>query len=196
MIYKSHTFISFVEIKWGSGYDQRPLGSGPCPFHWHWVPVPLFSRLWLRPGTAGLKSQSVNASPLIYWGLWWLSLSYSILSAGPWTSACTWIALLPSYSHHLTREEPWNKDGVRKFLTKTMGKQKKKKTEEKVEPRNTRKRNELRSFREMWMDLDSVIQSKVNQKEKNKSHMLTHIWRIKKNGKDEPISKARREMQM
>ena len=29
-----------------------------------------------------------------------------------------------------------------------------------------------------WMDLESVIQSKVNQKEKNKYHILTHICGI------------------
>ena len=31
-----------------------------------------------------------------------------------------------------------------------------------------------------WMDLDSVIQSEVSQKEKNKYRMLTHIYGIKK----------------
>ena len=29
-----------------------------------------------------------------------------------------------------------------------------------------------------WMDLESVIQSEVSQKEKNKYHMLTHIYGI------------------
>ena len=37
------------------------------------------------------------------------------------------------------------------------------------------KRNEIGSFVEMWVDLDSVIQSEVSQKEKNKYHILTHI---------------------
>ena len=37
------------------------------------------------------------------------------------------------------------------------------------------KRNEVRSFVEMWMDLESVIHSEVNQKEKNKYRILTHI---------------------
>ena len=32
-----------------------------------------------------------------------------------------------------------------------------------------------------WIDLESVIQSEVSQKEKNKYHMLTHIYGIKKN---------------
>ena len=29
-----------------------------------------------------------------------------------------------------------------------------------------------------WMDIESVIQSEVSQKEKNKYHMLTHIYGI------------------
>ena len=37
------------------------------------------------------------------------------------------------------------------------------------------KRNEIRSFVEMWMDLETVIQNEVSQKEKNKYHILTHI---------------------
>ena len=32
----------------------------------------------------------------------------------------------------------------------------------------------------MWMDLESVIQSEVSQKEKIKYHMLTHIYGILK----------------
>ena len=39
-------------------------------------------------------------------------------------------------------------------------------------------RNEIESFVEMWMDLESVIQSEVSQKEKNKYHILTHICGI------------------
>ena len=37
------------------------------------------------------------------------------------------------------------------------------------------KRKEIESFVEMWMDLESVIQSEVSQKEKNKYHILMHI---------------------
>ena len=40
------------------------------------------------------------------------------------------------------------------------------------------KRNDFGSFVEMWMDLESVIQSEVSQKEKNKYRILTHICRI------------------
>ena len=37
------------------------------------------------------------------------------------------------------------------------------------------KRNEIGSFVETWMDLESVIQSEISQKEKNKYRILTHI---------------------
>ena len=40
------------------------------------------------------------------------------------------------------------------------------------------KRNEIESFVETWMDLETVIQSEVSQKEKNKYSMLTHIYGI------------------
>ena len=40
------------------------------------------------------------------------------------------------------------------------------------------KRNAIELFVVRWMDLESVIQSKVSQKEKNKYHMLTHIYGI------------------
>ena len=37
------------------------------------------------------------------------------------------------------------------------------------------KSNKTGSFVETWMDLESVIQSEVSQKEKNKYRILTHI---------------------
>ena len=40
------------------------------------------------------------------------------------------------------------------------------------------KRNKTGSFIEMWMDLETVIQSEVSQKEKNKYCILTHICGI------------------
>ena len=40
------------------------------------------------------------------------------------------------------------------------------------------KRNETELFVVRWMDLESVIQSEVSQKEKNKYRMLTHIYGI------------------
>ena len=40
------------------------------------------------------------------------------------------------------------------------------------------KRNKIQLFVVRWMDLESVIQSEVSQKEKNKYHMLKHIYGI------------------
>ena len=40
------------------------------------------------------------------------------------------------------------------------------------------KRNETGSLVEMWMELESVIQSEVRQKEKNKYRILTHVCGI------------------
>ena len=58
------------------------------------------------------------------------------------------------------------------------------------------KRNEIGSFVEMWMDLETVIPSEVSQKEKNKYHILSHLCGIQKNGTDEPVCKAEIETQM
>ena len=43
---------------------------------------------------------------------------------------------------------------------------------------STIKRSEIESFVVRWMDPESVIQSEVSQKEKNKYCMLTHIYGI------------------
>ena len=40
------------------------------------------------------------------------------------------------------------------------------------------KRNETELFGVRWMDLETVIQSEVSQKKKNKYRMLTHIYGI------------------
>ena len=49
---------------------------------------------------------------------------------------------------------------------------------------------------EYWSgSLESVIQSEVSQKEKDKYHILMHVCRIKKNGTNEPSSRAETEMQ-
>ena len=40
------------------------------------------------------------------------------------------------------------------------------------------KRNKTGSFVETWMDLETVMQSEVSQKEKNKYRILTHIFGI------------------
>ena len=36
-------------------------------------------------------------------------------------------------------------------------------------------RNKIGSFVETWMDLESLIQSEICQKEKSKYHILTHM---------------------
>ena len=39
------------------------------------------------------------------------------------------------------------------------------------------KRNAFESVLVRWMNLEPVIQNEVSQKEKNKFHILTHIYR-------------------
>ena len=39
------------------------------------------------------------------------------------------------------------------------------------------KRNTFESVLVRWMNLEPVIQNEVSQKEKNKFHILTHIYR-------------------
>ena len=56
-------------------------------------------------------------------------------------------------------------------------------------------RDEFESVLVRWMNLEPVIQSEVNQKEKNKYGILRHIYGILKNGTDEPICRAARETQ-
>ena len=43
---------------------------------------------------------------------------------------------------------------------------------------STIKKTEIELFVVRWMDLESVIQSEVSQKEKNKYRMLAHIYGI------------------
>ena len=59
-----------------------------------------------------------------------------------------------------------------------------------------KKRNEIELFVVRWMDLESVIQSEVSQKEKNKYRILMHICGTWKNGTDEPVFRAEIETQM
>ena len=66
----------------------------------------------------------------------------------------------------------------------------------KMEYYSPMKRNEIEVFVVRWMDLESVIQSEVRQKEKNKYRMLTHIYGIQKNGTGELVCKAEIETQM
>ena len=45
------------------------------------------------------------------------------------------------------------------------------------------------------MNLEPIIQSEVSQKEKDKYHILTHIYGISKNGTEEFIYRAEMEKQ-
>ena len=47
-----------------------------------------------------------------------------------------------------------------------------------------------------WMNLEPIIQSKVSQKEKDKYHILTHIYGIQKNGTEELIYREAMERHM
>ena len=47
-----------------------------------------------------------------------------------------------------------------------------------MEDYSVTKRNEIGSFVDIWIDLESIIQSEVTQKEKNKYHVLMHICGI------------------
>ena len=55
---------------------------------------------------------------------------------------------------------------------------------------------EIGAFVEMWMGLETVIQSEVSQKEKNKYRIITHICGTQKNGTGEPVCKADIETQI
>ena len=58
------------------------------------------------------------------------------------------------------------------------------------------KRNEIVPFAETWMDLETVIQREVSQKEKSKYCKTLLIHGIWENSTDELICKAEIESQM
>ena len=58
------------------------------------------------------------------------------------------------------------------------------------------KRKEIELFVVRWMGLETVIQSEVSQKEKNKYHVLTHIYGILKKGYEEPRGRTGIKTQM
>ena len=55
------------------------------------------------------------------------------------------------------------------------------------------KRNEIEVFVVRWLELESVIQSEVGQKEKNRYSMLTHIYGIYRKKKVMESLVARRD---
>ena len=57
------------------------------------------------------------------------------------------------------------------------------------------KRNAFESVLMRWMNLESIIQSEVSQKETDKYHILIYIYGIQKNGTEEFIYRATMEKQ-
>ena len=57
------------------------------------------------------------------------------------------------------------------------------------------KRNKFESVELRRMKLEPDTQNEVSQKEKNKYHILMHIYGIYKDGTDEPICRAAMETQ-
>ena len=57
------------------------------------------------------------------------------------------------------------------------------------------KRNIFESVLMSWMNLEAITQSEVSQKEKDKYHILMHIYRIKKDDTEEFIYRAAMEKQ-
>ena len=57
------------------------------------------------------------------------------------------------------------------------------------------KRNAFESVLMRWMNLKPIIQGEVSQKEKDKYHILTHIYGIYKNSAKEFIYRAAMEKQ-
>ena len=57
------------------------------------------------------------------------------------------------------------------------------------------KKNTFESVLMRWMNLEPTIQSEVNQKERDKYHILIHIYGIQKNGTEEFTYRATVEKQ-
>ena len=58
------------------------------------------------------------------------------------------------------------------------------------------KKNTFESVLMRWMKLESIMQSEVSQKEEHQYSILTHKYRIRKEGNDNPIYETAKETQM
>ena len=56
-------------------------------------------------------------------------------------------------------------------------------------------KNTLESVLMRWINLEPTVQSEVSQKEKDKYCVLTQVYRVQKDGTDEPICRAVMETQ-
>ena len=59
-----------------------------------------------------------------------------------------------------------------------------------------KRRDTSESILVRWMNLESIIQSEVSQKEKDKFCILTHVYRIQKNGTEDFTYRATMEKQI
>ena len=55
------------------------------------------------------------------------------------------------------------------------------------------KKNTFESVLMRWMKLEPITQSGVSQKEKHQYSILMHIYRIQKDGNDDPICETAKE---
>ena len=53
------------------------------------------------------------------------------------------------------------------------------------------KKNKIAPFAAMWMDPEIIIQSEINQMEKDKYH-ITYVWNLRKTDTNELIYKTER----
>ena len=58
------------------------------------------------------------------------------------------------------------------------------------------KKNTFESVLMRWMKLEPILHSEVSQKEKHQYSILIHIYRVWKDGNDNPMYKAAKETQM
>ena len=59
-----------------------------------------------------------------------------------------------------------------------------------------KKMNAFESVLMRWMELEPIIQSDINQKEKHQYSILMYIYRIYKHGNNDPICEAAKETQI
>ena len=57
------------------------------------------------------------------------------------------------------------------------------------------KKNEIRPFTAMWMDLGSVILSEVRQRRRQISYDITYMWNLKRNDTNEFKYKTEKDLQ-
>ena len=58
------------------------------------------------------------------------------------------------------------------------------------------KKNAFESVLIRWMKLEPIMQSEVSQKEKNQYSVSTHIYKIWKDGNNDPTFRTAKETQM